>query len=177
MHNNIDIAPELGNLTPLDAEEWDAHIGTFTSAQTWAAIYYLHGTIADVQTDLLWGAEFIFVNALETSLDTDIQIRASRLYLESTQRWMQICGHQLYNICSGQSKSSRPDWSSDSGVIDHGGKWLWTGGHVLNMSRWDFWKSRFAVLADLPLLDPTSRNWAKDGLLYMKEADGSSKAI
>lgn len=48
---------------------------------------------------------------------------------------------------------------------------------MLNMSRWDFWKSRFAVLADLPLLDPISRNWAKDGLLYMKDADGSSKAI
>lgn len=155
---DADIAPELGNPTPLDAEEWDNHIGAFRSAQTWAAIYYLHGTIANIQTDLLWGAEFVFINALETFLNTDIQIHASRLYLGATQRWMQICGPQLYSLCSGQSQSSRPGWSKDSSIMDHSGDWLWTGGHVLNMSRWDFWKSRLAVLADLQRLDVISKD-------------------
>lgn len=126
-----------------------------------------------MQTDLLWNAEFVFVNALETPWDTDIQIRASRLYLQATQRWMQICGPQLYSLCSGQTQSTRPGWSQDAGIIDHSGDWLWTGGHVLNMSRWEFWKSRLEVIASLQGLEESSRDLARDGLQRMQKVDGS----
>ncbi|KAJ6123154.1 hypothetical protein N7512_005619 [Penicillium capsulatum] len=144
----IDIAPELPDLTPLNGDGWNDHLEIFTGAQTWAAIYYLHGNIADVRTDLLWDAEFSFVNALETSLDTDVEVRASRVYLESAQRWMQLCGKQIYDLCRGRSTSSRPNWSNASGIIDRREKWLRTEGHVLEKSRWDYWKNRFAMLVD-----------------------------
>lgn len=105
-------------------------------------------------------------------MDTDTQIRASRLYLQATVQWLYICGRQLFRLCSGQAQSARPGWTTDSGIIDYGGDWLWTGGHVLDMSRWAFWKSRLAVLLSLEELDMMARDWARQGFRCMQ--DGSS---
>lgn len=164
-------------MVPSEGPKWDACRGTFTAAFTWAAYYYLFGSVRPQGEDMLQDAETVFVNALESSMETEIQVRASSLYLAASTRWIEICGKQLLAIARGQGeqqvlKDMGGNWSN---IIDDGGEWLWQGGHCLSVERWEFWKQRYQQLASLDMLDAELREIASQAAVLMQNMEEQDK--
>lgn len=149
----------------------------FANANAWAAVYYTHERIRNVRNEIIWDAEYVFINALETSLVDHLQVRASRMYLGPVVRWLEICGEDIYRLCDGTRQELRPNWSTDSGIVDYGGEWLWKHGHVFNMQRWRYWLARCSALSRLESFDEESRCLAKRALAVMESHGQPEKRL
>lgn len=112
------------------------------------------------------------IEGLEVAAVEPPQLRRLEVYVPAATNWISVAGHDILGWCRRELDTGEDTVPMWIGQVD-GGDSLWLGTSGFDMNRWEFWKTRFAEIAQLPaakaVVDSASRAAAE--MQHLEDGD------